>query len=432
MARTVRDVALGTRESRLKLKAGRRHWRGIHEGLALGYRRGKQGSGVWIARLKLSDGRYILRALATADDHAAANGGDILTFSQAQKAAIALQDQAKRNEGTVTHPATVAEAAARYLTWFREHRKSVYETEHALNAHILPSLGDKLIADLNANVIRSWLDKLAAQPARVRSSRFGRAERFKGIPKTADEKRARRSTANRILTVLKAVLNRAFRDGLAPDNVEWRKVEPYKDVDEARIRFLSDAEGVRLVNACPPDLRRLVRAALLSGARFGEIAGLRAQDVDLRAGRLYIAPGKSGKERYVPLNPEGVTLFSEAVTGKTGDALLFTKANGEAWGKNHHVRPLKEACQVAKIRPAIAFHELRHTYASHLAQAGVDLLTISKLLGHADTRITSKHYAHLADKTLAAAVTKLPSFEADAPLLAVVKTDAPQHATSKG
>lgn len=65
---------------------------------------------------------------------------------------------------------------------------------------------------------------------------------------------------------------------------------------------------------------------------------------------------------------------------------------------------------MAKIKPAVAFHELRHTYASHLAQAAVDLLTISKLLGHADTRITAKHYAHRADKTLAAAVTKLPSF----------------------
>jgi len=65
---------------------------------------------------------------------------------------------------------------------------------------------------------------------------------------------------------------------------------------------------------------------------------------------------------------------------------------------------------VAKVKPAVSFHDLRHTYGSHLAQAGVDLLTISKLLGHADTRITSKHYAHLADKTLAQAVTKLPSF----------------------
>ena len=51
-----------------------------------------------------------------------------------------------------------------------------------------------------------------------------------------------------------------------------------------------------------------------------------------------------------------------------------------------------------------------HTYASTLAQTGVDLLTISKLLGHADTRITSRHYAHLCDNTLKAAVAKLPSF----------------------
>ena len=66
---------------------------------------------------------------------------------------------------------------------------------------------------------------------------------------------------------------------------------------------------------------------------------------------------------------------------KTGEELVFTKADSTAWGKNQHVRPLLEACKNAKIRPAVAFHELRHTYASHLAQAGVDLLTISKLLG---------------------------------------------------
>ncbi len=106
-----------------------------------------------------------------------------------------------------------------------------------------------------------------------------------------------------------------------------------------------------------------------------------------------------------------VALFKRLVTGMTGDALIFTRADGRGWGKNYHVRPLLKACEVAKIKPALAFHELRHSYASHLAQAGVDLLTISKLLGHADTRITSKHYAHLADKTLAAAVTKLPSFQ---------------------
>ena len=100
------------------------------------------------------------------------------------------------------------------------------------------------------------------------------------------------------------------------------------------------------------------------------------------------------------------------MTGKTGDELVLTRQDGTAWGHNYHVRALDAACKVAKVKPVVSFHELRHTYASHLAQAGVDLLTISKLLGHADTRITAKHYAHLADKTLALAVTKLPAFTA--------------------
>lgn len=102
--------------------------------------------------------------------------------------------------------------------------------------------------------------------------------------------------------------------------------------------------------------------------------------------------------------------FRGLVAGKRGDELVLTKQDGAEWGKNHHVRLLQAACENAKIEPAISFHELRHTYASALAQLGVDLLTISKLLGHSDTRITSRHYAHLCDKTLAEAVKKLPSF----------------------
>jgi len=424
MARTVKDAKLDSRDARLKVKIGKRHWRGIHEGLALGYRRGNSGSGTWSVRLLQADGTYKLETLGAADDYAEANGADVLTFAQAQKRATERADEAKHNAGMLPGRTTVAEAARRYLAWFRQHRKSVNETEHALKAHILPELGDRRLSELKAPDLREWLERLATRPARLRGSRLDTKRKFKAAPKTEDEKRARRATANRILNVLKALLNRAFEDGLVADNAEWRKVKPFKKADEARIRFLSDAEGVRLVNACPADLRALIRAALLTGARYGEIVALQARDIDLRAGRVYISESKSGRPRHIPLNPEGVALFRAALTGKTGEALVFTKANGDAWGKNHHVRPLLQACKAAKIRPAVAFHELRHTYASHLAQAGVDLLTISKLLGHADTRITSRHYAHLADKTLAAAVTKLPSFEATkAALVEEVKTE---------
>ena len=85
--------------------------------------------------MRLNNGTYALRSLADADDHAPANDADVLSFAQAQKHALALQDQAKRDEGIITGPVTVREAAEKYVAWFRQHRKSVNETEHAINPH---------------------------------------------------------------------------------------------------------------------------------------------------------------------------------------------------------------------------------------------------------------------------------------------------------
>lgn len=419
MAGARKDSRLGTRTARAILKARHQpYWLNIAEGVALGYRRGPQG-GSWYCRVYEGVGKYGQDYIAGADDHVDANGETVLTFYQAQEKARTLAKQRNKQRGIgIKGDSTVTTAATRYVEWFREHRKAVRETEHVINAHILPTLGDCRLDTLTTPQLRTWLDGLASQRARVRSAKA--KPKYRAAAKTPDEKRARRSTANRILNVLKAMLNRAFQDGLAADDTAWRKLKPFAKADEARIRFLSDAEGVRLVNACPADLRVLVRGALLTGARFGELASLKAADVDLKAAQVYIGQSKSDRPRHIPLNPEGVALFKAQVIGKTGDALLFTKSDGAAWGKNHHVRPLLKACEVAKIKPAVAFHELRHTYASHLAQAGVDLLTISKLLGHADTRITSKHYAHLADRTLAAAVTKLPSFQVTEALVSPV------------
>ena len=309
-----------------------------------------------------------------------------------------------------TGPYTVKEAAEHYLAWYKEHRKAFKETEHSVRVHILPALGNDAVSDLTAPRIRKWLDKVAEQPGRVRTSKLAKRQNFRAAPKTEDAKRARRATANRVFNILKALLNKAFHDGMISDDTAWRQVKPFPKVDEARIRFLTGAEAIRLVNSCVTDLRHLTQAALLTGARYGELTALTVNDVDTDVARIYIAQSKSGRPRHIPLNREGVKVFVSAVAGKSGNEIVFTRTDGQPWKKNHHVRPLAEACRTAKIKPSVAFHELRHTYASHLAQQGVDLLTISKLLGHADTRITSKHYAHLADATLAAAVTKLPSF----------------------
>ncbi len=409
MARSQRSAKLENRTNRLRLAQGAREWLTIAKGLALAYRRAERGYGTWQARV-WDGSKYHYRNLGRADDHQDANGADVLDFYQAQGEARTFYELATKGAPADTEDMTVGQAADRYLVWFRQHRKGVDMAESAVRAHIRPAFAERKLADLTAPMLRTWLDKIAAQPARVRSGRLAKRLNFRGGAQTADAKRARRASANRILSVLKAILNRAFQDGTVADDTAWRRVKPFAKADDARVRFLTDVESLRLANASPPDLRILVRAALLTGARWGELAGLRAADVNTTDCRIYIAESKSGRPRHIPLNTEGCALFKTLVTGKTGEDLVFTRSGGGAWGTNHHQRPLAEACKAAKIRPAVSFHELRHTYASHLAQAGVDLLTISKLLGHADTRITARHYAHLADKTLAAAVTKLPSF----------------------
>jgi integrase len=414
MARTVRDTKLDTREGRLKLKKGKRYSTVIHDRLALVYRRPGEGSGSWSYRLRDDSTRhYPLRRLGAADDYADATGRDVLTFKQAQLAAIEREKEAQRDDAELNRALTVEQAADDYLKWFRAQRKGIAMAESAIRAHIKPAFGQRPIASLKTKELRDWLDRLAEKPARLRTGKFAKTVNVRAAPKSNDEKRARRATANRILNVMKAILNRAFAAGTVADDSAWRKAKPFKKADEARIRYLTDAESVRLVNACPADLRALLRAALLTGARWGELASLRVADVNTSEERptMYVAESKSGRPRHIPLNAEGRELFADRVTGKVGEDLMFVRADGKAWGHNHHVRALNAACKVAKVRPAVAFHELRHTYASHLAQAGVPLLTISKLLGHADTRITARHYAHLTDKTLADAVTNLPSFE---------------------
>jgi integrase len=413
VARSARDTKLETRTNRLKLKTGNRCYVRIGKGISLGYRRGSEGSGNWEVRVFMPDGRYDFRAIGKADDYLDANGRDILGFFEAQEASRRVAEELRHPKAQQPEEprVTVATAANRYIAWYKEHRKAYQATLATVTAHIVPHFGDVPIATLKTRDIRDWHHRLAEKPARKRTSRFAKRPQYRDKPATDHEKRARRATANRILTVFKAILNKAYHDELVLDNTAWKRVKPFENANEPVVRFLTEAEATRLINACRPDLRKLVKAALFTGARYSELAALTVVNVSPDASSIYIQPSKSGKGRHVPLSREGLAFFEDTIPGMTGADLVFTKHDGTAWGKNHHVRPLQEACEKAKIKPAIGFHELRHTYASLLAQAGADLLTISKLLGHADTRITSRHYAHLCDRTLANAVRAyLPAF----------------------
>jgi integrase len=156
-----------------------------------------------------------------------------------------------------------------------------------------------------------------------------------------------------------------------------------------------------LVNACPPDFRRLVQAALLTGCRYSELTNLSCVDFNTDSDTLTIRQAKAGKPRHVVLTSEGRTLFTACTAGRSANMHVFLRDDGRSWGRSHQQRPLNDASEIAKISPPVNFHVLRHTHASHLAMKGVGLGVIAAQLGHADTRMTEKHYAHLAPSYVA-------------------------------
>ena len=145
----------------------------------------------------------------------------------------------------------------------------------------------------------------------------------------------------------------------------------------------------------------ILSVALLTGCRYSELTGMHVADFNTDAGVITVRETKAGKPRHVVLTEEGLRLFASLTAGKLGNDPVFVRHDGGVWGKSHQLRPMLEACKRAKVHPAIAFHVLRHTHGSTLAMRGVPMGVIAEQLGHADTRMTEKHYAHLAPSYVA-------------------------------
>lgn len=384
------------------------YWWHLAHGRHLGYRPNKNG-GTWGARIRLLEGRYEVTRFGKADDVVDADGETVLNFSQAVAAAetwfatfdaVAIDPVAPsekrleipRPEGAAY---TVAHAITDYLEWYAQNRRDVRKNLYTARAFILPELGHIPLTDVTTEQISRWFDGLSHAPARVRSGR-GRPVRHKRSPRSPEELRRRRNSANWVLTLLKSALTKAFYDGHIDTDLAWQRVRKHRNVDKPRTRFLSGEECRRLLRACDPDLRALIRGALLTGCRAGELTRMAVGDYVPATGKIFIEKTKSGRPRAATLTAEGQVHFDSLVRGRGADEPMFVRSDGRPWGKDHYDRQLKEACKRAGIRPPISFHILRHTYASHAAMAGIQLIVIAKQLGHADTRMVEKHYAHLA------------------------------------
>ncbi|MCX8070093.1 MAG: site-specific integrase [Thermodesulfovibrionales bacterium] len=212
------------------------------------------------------------------------------------------------------------------------------------------------------------------------------------------------SSNNKITNLIKHMFHKALEWELITEDVlkRIRKVKPLKD-DGKRLRYLSKEECHSLINNCEPHLKPIVIMALNTGMRRGEILNLKWSNIDLKHGFILLDKTKNGERRELPINST-LRATLQSITRRIDVPYVFY--NPETLKPFRDIKKsFSRACKRAGITD-FHFHDLRHTFASHLVMSGVDLTTVSRLLGHKDIKMTLR-YSHLAPDHVSNAVNVL-------------------------
>lgn len=302
-----------------------------------------------------------------------------------------------------------------YALWVKSQRKSAADTLQRLRTHFYPEFGDSPLEDITVLQVEKWKAKRARDSIKI-------------------------ATTNRLIAALKAALSKA---------VEWNLISEHP---LSKLQIRGGADGNKVVRYLTPEEETLLRVALdkreeqlrqgresgnrwrrergyeersslsevayanhlkpmvlislNTGIRQGELFSLTWMDVDLDRAILTIHGdnAKSGKTRHIPLNQEVLEVLRHWKEQQSGDnALIFPSRTG---GKIDNIQKAWDTVLEMADITGFRWHDLRHTFASKLVMAGVDLNTVRELMGHSDIKMTLR-YAHLAPEHKAAAVEKL-------------------------
>lgn len=202
------------------------------------------------------------------------------------------------------------------------------------------------------------------------------------------------STINNRLQVVKRVLNLAYREWDWLDQPLGDRIKKPSPKNERHVYLTAD-ELVVLLETIPDSRevdRRIITLAMLTGLRQGELLNLTPENVS--RGRILLRPSdtKSGKARIVPVPQDAQELLDELPFPTT----------------YHRLRKTWEKARAAVGRPDLRFHDLRHSYASLLANAGENMVTVRDLMGHSSLTVTSR-YAHMFEGGLDDIAARLPA-----------------------
>lgn len=300
-------------------------------------------------------------------------------------------------QAVVAAEQTLAKIAGKYLDAYQGRDSSRY---HRINAWIR-LLGDKVLTEITPDDLDSAMRTLASEPSRVYN---GRDVDGNPIFKAKGGQRSG-ATLNRYQVALAALFTWAKRQRLVPRGFDspTRHVEKNSET-RGRVRFLTDDERGRLLAACIGSawerLYLFVLMALTTGARRGELLGLRWCDVDMERAEAELHDTKNGDSRVLVLLPQVIAELERFAPkdARTSQALVF-RSRLRPSQPYSTAKVFNEAVSAAGIKPdqktgKFRFHDCRHCTASYMAQAGASLLEIADTLGHRQLRMVQR-YAHL-------------------------------------
>lgn len=215
----------------------------------------------------------------------------------------------------------------------------------------------------------------------------GQIERYKSV--RLDEG-ASPATVNRETALLKHLFNEADRRGYYCGRNPMKAVK-FLPEDNLKVRTVSEAEEGALMKCCLPYQQDLVRFALNTGLRLGDIVGLKWKEVDWERRTITVQVRKTRRMQELPLNVDALSVVRAAdAVRKQSEFVFYNPMTGEPW-KDLWLG-FKKACRKAGIE-AVTWHTFRHTFATRLLRAGVSFMTVKRLLGHSSSKITER-YVH--------------------------------------
>jgi integrase len=267
-------------------------------------------------------------------------------------------------------------------------------------------LGQQYLAYSKANKAKSTYQRRDRFSVAELNSFFRGRYLFDITPQMIEKYKAARlekvspATVNRELACLKHMYTKAIEWGCVKTN----PVKAVKSLKEppGRLRYLKADEAEELLKACSGYLRSIVITALNTGMRKGVILALRWKDVDLENRKITVRNTKNNETRVIPINK---TLYQELLNLSRGSKGEYVFPNGEGRPFGNIKKGFSSALKRAGIED-FRFHDLRHTFGSHLVTQGIDLKTVQQVMGHKVIKMTMR-YSHLSPEYVQQAIERL-------------------------